>query len=362
MMENAVVFVVVGRLGSSLTTSKVVPIACSGGVRQVYVFRDQPGEALDGVRYISSPEWLKKVRPFKHMVEFLQLLYWAIRVRPDYINGVYTLPKGLHSVLVAMLTGSRSIVSIIGGPIEIETYYKPKWFWKGLNLWMIRRCDVVTTKGRAVSNYLIEHGIRRDKIFEFNGSIDTERFRCDDSVPRDIDILFVGYFTELKGPDRVLEVVRRLKSDIPGLRAVFLGEGEMLGQIRGDIKQNGLGENVILQGYVPDTEKWFQRSKILLMPSRTEGLSTAMLEAMSCGCVPVVSNVGNMTDAAWHEKNAMVVDDYLDIDGFYRSSQALLERPEQRERLSVCGKKLVYSTYSVEAQAQVFNSMVEISS
>ena len=49
------------------------------------------------------------------------------------------------------------------------------------------------------------------------------------------------------------------------------------------------------------------KSKVLIMPSISEGLSTAMLEAMSSGCVPVVSDVGEMTKAAFDN----VFEEYL---------------------------------------------------
>ncbi len=78
----------------------------------------------------------------------------------------------------------------------------------------------------------------------------------------------------------------------------------------------GLSENVVFTGHIDDTESYFQRSKILVMPSRSEGLPTSMLEAMACGCVPVISNVGNVSDAATHSVNAFLINNYRDIKSF----------------------------------------------
>lgn len=359
-MVEDVVFVVVGKLSAGLTTSKVEPIARSEMVRTVYVFRESAGEEIVGVEYITIPTFVRKTKIIRHVFEFFQVLFFSLKLRPAYINGIYTLPQGLRSTVVAKLARCKSIISVIGGVIEVETYYKPSWFWKGLNLWMLRTCDVVTTTGTSVTAFLVRHGIKQKKIYELGGSVNTERFNASSLEQRSVDILFVGYFTELKGPDRVLEVVKMLKPLIPDVKAVFLGRGIMMPEIQSKIREYGLESNVFLPGYVPDVGQYYMKSKLLMMPSRTEGLSIAMLETMSCGCVPVVSNVGNMTDAAWHQENAMVVDDYLDIDGFYAASLELLENADKRKRLAVCGEKLVSEKYSVSVQSRVFDAMLGV--
>lgn len=357
-MSKHIVFVVVGRLSGGLTTSKVEPIARSKKVEAVYVFRESAGDEITGVRYITSPAYVRKIKVIKHIFEFFQLLFFSIKLRPAYINGIYTLPKGMQSTIVAKLIGCKSIVSVIGGIIEIKTYYKPTWFWESINLWMLRACDIVTTTGAAVTNFLVCHGIAQTKIYELGGSVNTDKFKSCDAAEREIDILFVGYFTELKGPDRVLEVVKMIKPVIPAVKATFLGTGMLMAEIKEKIKRYGLESNISLPGYVPEAGSYFKKSKLLLMPSRTEGLSVAMLEAMSCGCVPVVANVGNMTDAAWHQKNAMVVDEYLDIHSFCSCSLKLLQDEKERLKLASCGEKLVSDKYSVDAQSKIFDALL----
>ena len=47
-----------------------------------------------------------------------------------------------------------------------------------------------------------------------------------------------------------------------------------------------LNSNVILKGYVSNVLDYYSRAKVLVMPSTSEGLSTAMLEAMSVDVYP----------------------------------------------------------------------------
>jgi glycosyltransferase involved in cell wall biosynthesis len=103
---------------------------------------------------------------------------------------------------------------------------------------------------------------------------------------------------------------------------------------------------------------YFQRARILMMPSRSEGLASAMLEAMSCGCVPVVSDVGNMTDAAKHAFNAYVVSDHMDVEGFTKHIQELLQNEKLRLDIAKNGSEFVHDHYSLQVQSKIFEEMI----
>jgi len=288
------VFVVVGRLGKSLTISKVVPFLATGKVSKVFIFRQETGFPLNGAHYVTLPSWLTKLKPrhlgilLRSLYEPLQLYVYTKKYKPALINGVFTLPKGLNATIIGKLTNTPSVVSVIGGIVEITTRFPFQRFWEGLNLWMLRTCSVVTTKGKVVTSYLVKKGIPKEKIFTLNGSIDTDNFRYKNDVRKDIDILFVGNLSPLKGPDRVLKMVEILKAKTKDITAVILGDGILYKAIKQQIQDHGLEDNVKLLGYINNPIEWFQKSKCIVIPSESEGLPTAMLEAMACGCVPIV--------------------------------------------------------------------------
>ena len=109
--------------------------------------------------------------------------------------------------------------------MEIETYSRFRWFLKRLNLWALKKTDLITTKGSVVNTYLNEHDIPSSKVLVYNGAINLEKFYFNPSIPKDIDVLFVGTFRNLKGPDRVLQMLALLKKDFPAIKACFIGAG-----------------------------------------------------------------------------------------------------------------------------------------
>ena len=357
--KKKIIFIVAGRLGKSLTVSKAVPFTTHPDVAKVYIFREEEGFSIAGAEYVELPVFIRQLKPVflrkiaRFLSEPIQLIRYAIREKPDLINGVFTLPKGLNAVLAARISRRKSVVSVIGGTVEITTRFPFQRFWTWFNLQMLKKADAVTTKGSRVTAYLIQQGINKEKIFNLNGSIDIETFYPDDQTKQDIDILFVGTFRKLKGPDRVIKVIENLVTEGRDIKAVFLGNGSLLKETENYIQQNDLKKQIQLKGYVNSPAGYFQRSKMIIMPSVSEGLPTSMLEAMACGCVPVVSDVGNITDAAHHEENALVISDWNDIDGFTQAAARLLDEPGLREKLSKEGRKTVIENYSPDKQAEV---------
>ena len=363
MGRKRIAFIVLGRLPKSLAESKIYPFVYCKKFEQIIVFCQDRHSNITNVEYITLPKWLTKIKyvniqkSVRIFYEMAQLLFYAIKYKPFVINGVYTLPKGFNSFIVSKLTRIKCIIFILGGKYEIEKKYLIfSKLWERLNLFMLRRCDYVFTKGQNDNIFLESKRINKKKIQTYNGCIDIDKYQYNEEKKK-IDILFVGVLDKLKGPDRVLKIIKKLKNDFPNIKTIFLGDGEMKEELITYIEKNDLVKNVKLAGYINNPEDYYKKSKLYILPSRTEGLSTAMLESMACGCVPIVSNVGNMTDAAKHNQNSMVVDDYLDIEKFSEFTKELLFDSYKWQRLSEAAQLTVVKRYSVEAQKTILDEI-----
>ena len=352
-------------MGKSLTLSKAEPFVIHPLISKIYIFREKEALPLPKTTYITLPEWLQSIKPevlsrfLRIIVEPLQLIYYAAKIKPDIINGYHLIPKGINSLIAARLTGSKSILSLMGGIIEIDTYSRLRWFLKRLNLWALRETDLITTKGSVVNSYLKEHNIPSSKVLVYNGAVNLRKFYFDSSIKKKYDVLFAGTFRNLKGPDRVLRILAILKKDFPSIKACFIGTGYLSQTCVELSEQLGIYGNVLFTGYVEDPSFYFQQSKILAMPSRSEGLPTSMLEAMACGCVPVVSNVGNIKDTAIHNDNAFLVNDYRDIYAFTKYIHRLLSDENLRAGMAMRGIQTVKENYSADHQSKIVDQMIK---
>jgi glycosyltransferase involved in cell wall biosynthesis len=365
MGKGLVIFVVLGRLGNNLCISKLAPVCNIEIISKVYAFRESEGFGYnDKLQYVTLPKAITNLKPrflyriVRWLFEPFQLLYYAIKIRPDYINGVYTLPKGLNSFLVSKMSGIKCIISVIGGKEEIESEIRFPKLWKTLNLFMLKHCYAVTCKGERDIEYMLKNGIEKKKIFIFNGGIDIRRFNSENQ-PSKTDIIFVGRFDTKKGSFRILEIVQKIITENIDIRCVLLGEGELRKSFENAVRKSGLGNNIHCSGYVVNPEDYYRQSKIFVLPSTNEGLSTAMLESMSCGCVPVVSNVGNTSEAVKNGINGFLIEQYDDIDSYVSCIIKLLQDNKMWSVYSKEAVNQVRNNYSYDVQSGFFGKILE---
>ena len=93
-------------------------------------------------------------------------------------------------------------------------------------------------------------------------------------------------------------IARRLVESGVEFHLDIIGEGADGERLREAFGHASLLDRVTFHGYLPRAVSIpiLQRAHVLLLPSRYEGHSWALLEAMACGCVPVVSRIAGGTD------------------------------------------------------------------
>lgn len=125
-------------------------------------------------------------------------------------------------------------------------------------------------------------------------------------VPRDAFVVaMVANFRRVKGADVLLEAARRL-ADCPAVHFLLLGEvrDPLVERLARDPE---IAPRVTVAGFRSDAMDLAGAADLFVMPSRAEALCVALLEAMSMGVCPVVSDAGGMKEAVRHEVDGVVV-------------------------------------------------------
>jgi glycosyltransferase involved in cell wall biosynthesis len=152
------------------------------------------------------------------------------------------------------------------------------------------------TRILAVSTALQDQLVRRfpkvaTKTVVLPTGVDTDRFRP--NGPREPSVISVAGASEwmrawVKGWDRIAAAARLL----PEVSFRLIGAAP-------DVPSRlDAPENVTVSGLVSQEElvPIYQRATVYVQASRTEGLPNTVMEAMSSGCVPVVTRVGGMPE------------------------------------------------------------------
>ena len=125
------------------------------------------------------------------------------------------------------------------------------------------------------------------------GGADRSMLRRELGLDGDVPLaLCVGRICRQKGQDILLAAWPAVRNAVPNARLVLLGDGPWRSRLEA-AKPDG----VVFAGATADVLPWLRAVDVLVFPSRWEGLSLALLEAMASGRSVVATNVSGMSEA-----------------------------------------------------------------
>lgn len=191
--------------------------------------------------------------------------------------------------------------------------------------------------------------------------IDCERFtREQPSDDRPYDIIYVGRFSPEKGTIKLALALTRLIKSRPNVRACLVGDGSQRDDIERILREGGVDDQVDLPGWV-DHDKipaYYADARLLVLPSESEGVPTAMLEAMACGTIPVATPVGGVPDILVDNETGFLLPDNDPLTVANLLDQVLAS--EDLETVSIQAREYIRSNYSYDATFEQFQSLLTI--
>jgi glycosyltransferase involved in cell wall biosynthesis len=156
--------------------------------------------------------------------------------------------------------------------------------------------------------------------------------------PGDRFLIYVGGLSPHKNLIRLVEAFALATAEHPEVRLVLVGDFQdvfhtHVPEIREAIGRLGLGDRVLLPGFVADDDLVFlyNNAYCLVQPSRMEGFGLPVVEAMACGTPVVVSTAGSLPEVAGE---AGLFFDPTDTQAIANAIQTILNDPVQRDQLA----------------------------
>ena len=157
-------------------------------------------------------------------------------------------------------------------------------------------------------------------------------FRPLDGLPRAAELLFVGRLVSDKGVDLLLDALALLACRGQRIRLTVVGDGPEAPALRAQAAALDIAEQVDFAGRKvgPALVAAFNAHQVLVVPSvGDETFGIVVLEAMACGCVPLVARSGGLPDAVGA---AGLVVARGDREAMAAGIEALISAPAARER------------------------------
>jgi glycosyltransferase involved in cell wall biosynthesis len=224
---------------------------------------------------------------------------------------------------------------------------------------ILKYADRVVAVSESMKRLLKEAGVKENKIKVIYNAIDETNARPTASA-ESIRVCYgiknvhkvigvVGRLSPEKGQVIFLKAFKRLVNVYPDIRAFIVGDGPDKKMLEEYCEVNGLKDKVIFTGYQEDVANFYQIFDIMVLPSFTEGLPNAVLEAMLFGVSVIATSVGGVPEIINNSNGIIVPPDKQDV--LADKMIELLKNDELRKSLGQKGKESLYPKFSPSRRA-----------
>ncbi|HAA57928.1 MAG TPA: hypothetical protein DCE42_24400 [Myxococcales bacterium] len=136
-------------------------------------------------------------------------------------------------------------------------------------------------------------------------------------------LLYVGRLSQEKAPFFLIDAFAEVQERVPDVTLDIVGDGPLFGEVERYIRVRNLSSHVTLHGFMEPTP-FYEKSDVLVISSKREGLPMVALEAMSYGLPVVSTDVGGMSTLLGGCIPAGLLAPSDDLSAFARQINSLL--------------------------------------
>ena len=264
----------------------------------------------------------------------------------------------IEGVLAARIAGVPAVVHSEHG-LELTTYRRQPWRRNVVRRLCFRLADRVFTVSSALKTYYADQsGVLESRIAVIPNGVDTERFRRDEDMrfgvrqkwgasPSTVVIGTVGRLDPIKDHRTLFTAVSLLLALGVPVQLVVVGDGPKRKELEADVHTHeGLAARTMFVGATHDVVAQLNGFDIFVLPSLAEGMSNALLEAMSVGVACVASRVGGNTEVIEEGLSGLLFEpgDSLTLAGHLKR---LASDSERRRDLGQNARRRVETLFSL---------------
>jgi glycosyltransferase involved in cell wall biosynthesis len=264
-----------------------------------------------------------------------QMLVWCLRPGARVVH-VHTAVRGSWyrkgaCIVVAKLAGRPVVLQVRVGVGDMAGFAERLGPLRtAMFRWMFRLPDRVLSVSAAGAVELRERWGRSDTLVVTNPAPDVRARPPRADGP--LNLLYVGGFWDrAKGWDVLRDALDGLLAAEPELTVTLAGPGEPTPEFQALLRSDG---RVTWKGWLDAAQKAdaLGGADVFVLPSHSEGMPNAMLEAMSHGCAVVATRVGGVPDVLTDGEDGLMVPPG-DGDALAAAALRVLRDPALRERL-----------------------------
>lgn len=326
-------------------------------------------ERVDGTSLHRSPVFGRGLA-INGILYFASTFLWLIRNRDKY--DVIHCQQMFGPTMVAAVASFfirkpiLTRVTTIGELGEVKQIREMPL--SGLRLRLIKRVSAWAALTSEMKRELVGLGIEPERIRVISNSTDLPskrgyepetkaKLRRELGLDTERICIFVGRLSDEKNLDVLIHAWKDVRAKFAGARLLILGAGgayrNVERQLRDLVGQLELSEAVQFMGHVERAKDYVLASDVFILPSRTEGMSNALVEALACGAAIVATDIPGNTELCADRENALLVP-VGDAVATAAAIEEVLASPKLAERLGKAARRTAEERLSVDRMVSAY--------
>jgi glycosyltransferase involved in cell wall biosynthesis len=318
---------------------------------------DYLDEVAKDVKAVRVPGLGRSVSPLRDVNAFFLLIKVIRKFKPDVIHTHTAKAGALGRVAGLIAAPSAKRVHTFHGHLLHGYFSRSK---TQLVVFVEKFLAAVTFRmvaiGNSVKEDLVHAKIGKDSKYEviFPGLQPLKTYAKDEakkSLGLESDktyLVFVGRLTQIKRPDRLLEIARYLKANQPNSQILIAGAGELLKKIEGVSASEGLPMTFL--GWRSDIDLILSAGDIAILCSDNEGIPLTLIQASQAGLPIVSTDVGSVSDIVIDGVTGFLTE--VTSEGLIQGITKLLENPELRHTFGKAGEQRARDFFSSHSMVE----------
>jgi len=295
----------------------------------------------------------RSIKPRADLTAIFVIMKEIRRFKPDVIH-THTAKAGVVGRMASIFSGQKSIrVHTFHGHL-LHGYFGPG---KTKLVILVEKLlafftDQLLAVGKQVQDDLIAAGIGNSSKFAVMPpglQLAKVPSRHDARIELGLDqneiyCAFIGRITQIKRPDRFLDVVAQVKADGVKVKFIVAGAGDQLRYCQDRVTTENLP--VTFLGWREDIEVVLAAADFVILTSDNEGTPLSLIQAGMVGIPVVATNVGSTNEIVVNGKTGFLTD--LSFEQLAAAVTKLAENVDLCAQMGTAGKEYTLARYGVE--------------